>query len=148
MAGASPTHRGDEPVQRLPSLCVLDRDGAEVIAEPDGGDDAARVAVGNVLLGRGGGRVRIIHTNCVSWWVGVHFRGSLTNHKNGLSSLSLPARARLHGSLLPTLSPGASAISMYLDNITGGISDPCGYLKVDYMTWKHPSLKYESEHEI
>lgn len=51
-AGASPTHRGDEPVQRLPSLCVLDRDGAEVIAEPDGRDDAAGVAVGDVLLGR------------------------------------------------------------------------------------------------
>lgn len=51
-AGAPPTHRGDEPVQRLPSLCVLDRDGAEVIAEPDGRDDAAGVAVGDVLLGR------------------------------------------------------------------------------------------------
>ena len=47
-----PTHRGDEPVQRLPSLRVLDRDGAQVVAEPDGGDDAARVAVGNVLLWR------------------------------------------------------------------------------------------------
>ena len=27
-AGTPPTHRGDEPVQRLPSLRVLDRDGA------------------------------------------------------------------------------------------------------------------------
>lgn len=44
------TDCGDEPVQRLPSLCVLDCDGAEVIAEPDGGDNAASVAVGNILL--------------------------------------------------------------------------------------------------
>lgn len=51
MAGASPTYRGDEPVQRLPSLCVLDRDGAKVIAEPDGRDDASCMAVGYVLLG-------------------------------------------------------------------------------------------------
>lgn len=51
-AGGPPTHRGDEPVQGLPSLCVLDRDGAEVVAEPDGRDDAARVAVGDVLLER------------------------------------------------------------------------------------------------
>lgn len=44
-------HRGDEPIQRLPPLCVLDRDGAEVIAEPDSGDDTACVAVGDILLG-------------------------------------------------------------------------------------------------
>lgn len=44
------TYCGDEPVEWLPSLCVLDCDGAEVIAEPDGGDNAARVAVGDVLL--------------------------------------------------------------------------------------------------
>lgn len=44
------THCGDEPVQWLPSLCVLDRDGAEVIAEPDGRDDAACVAIGDILL--------------------------------------------------------------------------------------------------
>lgn len=50
-AGAPPTHRGDEPVQGLSSLCVLDRDGAEVVSEPDGRDDAARVAIGDVLLG-------------------------------------------------------------------------------------------------
>lgn len=50
------TYCGDEPVQRLPSLCVLDCDGAEVIAEPDGGDNSARVAVGNVLLQERGGR--------------------------------------------------------------------------------------------
>lgn len=57
VAGSGPhplpqaTHRGDESVQRLPSLCVLDRDGAEVVAEPDCRDDAARVAVGDVFLG-------------------------------------------------------------------------------------------------
>lgn len=50
-AGAPPTYRGDEPVQRLPSLRVLDRDGAKVIAEPDGRDDPSCVAVGYVLLG-------------------------------------------------------------------------------------------------
>ena len=54
-----PTHRGDEPVQRLPSLRVLDRDGAQVVAEPDGGDDAARVAVGDVLLQRNERKARV-----------------------------------------------------------------------------------------
>lgn len=44
------TDRGDEPIQRLPPLCVLDCDGAEVIAEPDSGDDTACVAVGDILL--------------------------------------------------------------------------------------------------
>lgn len=56
MALGPGTYCGDEPVQRLPSLCVLDRDGAEVIAEPDGGDNAAGVAVGNVLLQERGRR--------------------------------------------------------------------------------------------
>lgn len=45
-------HRGDEAVQRLPPLGVLDRDWAEVVSEPDGRDDAARVTVGDVLLHR------------------------------------------------------------------------------------------------
>lgn len=44
------THRGDEAVERLSSLCVLDGDGTQVVAEPDGGDDPARVAVSHVLL--------------------------------------------------------------------------------------------------
>lgn len=43
-------HRGDEAVQGLPPLCVLDCDWAEVVSEPDGRDDPARVTVGNVLL--------------------------------------------------------------------------------------------------
>lgn len=45
-------HRGDEAVQGLPPLGVLDRDWAEVVSEPDGRDDPARVAVGDVLLQR------------------------------------------------------------------------------------------------
>lgn len=44
------TYRGDEPVEWLPSLCVFDCDGAKVIAKPDGGDNATRVAVGNIFL--------------------------------------------------------------------------------------------------
>lgn len=50
--GPGPPHRGDEAVQGLPPLCVLDRDWAEVVSEPDGRDDPARVAVGHVLLHR------------------------------------------------------------------------------------------------
>lgn len=52
-------HRGDEPVQGLPPLRVLDRDGAEVVSEPDGRDDPARVAVGDVLLHREGKKKRV-----------------------------------------------------------------------------------------
>lgn len=45
------THRCDKPVQRLPPLCVFHCDGAQVVPEPDGRDDAAGVAVGYVFLG-------------------------------------------------------------------------------------------------
>lgn len=43
-------HRGDEAVERLPPLRVLDRDWTEVVSEPDGRDDPARVAVSDVFL--------------------------------------------------------------------------------------------------
>lgn len=43
-------HRGDESVQRLPPLCVLDSDWTQVVSEPDGRDDPACVAVSDVLL--------------------------------------------------------------------------------------------------
>lgn len=44
------THRCDEAIERLPPLCVFDCDGTEVISEPDGWNDPARVAVSNVFL--------------------------------------------------------------------------------------------------
>lgn len=46
------THGGDEAVQRLSPLCVLDCDWTEVVAEPDGRYDSPRVAVSHVLLRR------------------------------------------------------------------------------------------------
>lgn len=90
-----PTHRGDEPVQRLPSLRVLDRDGAQVVAEPDGGDDAARVAVGDVLLQRNErkARVRDSDSNRVS-------RGMWEWAAQGPRQPTPPRRVRLHGPLL------------------------------------------------
>lgn len=66
-SGARETYCGDEPVQRLPSLCVLDCDGAEVIAEPDGGDNAASVAVGNILLRERGGRRDVTCRTSIRW---------------------------------------------------------------------------------
>lgn len=44
------THRRDEAIEGLPPLGVFDCDGTEVISEPDGRDDSARVAVSNVFL--------------------------------------------------------------------------------------------------
>lgn len=93
MAGAPPTHRGDEPVQRLPSLRVLDRDGAKVIAEPDGGDDAARMAIGYVLLRwrrREGGCENQTYRPCLM--VGGGWRVLWRPHRKGPSSLLPGAR--------------------------------------------------------
>lgn len=58
------THRGDKPVQRLSPLCVLHCDGAQVVAEPDGRDDAACVAVGHVFLGKNRGKTGGNGTKC------------------------------------------------------------------------------------
>lgn len=44
------THCCDEAVEGLSPLRVLDCDWTEVVSEPDGRDDPARVAVSNVLL--------------------------------------------------------------------------------------------------
>lgn len=44
------THRCDEAIEGLPPLRVFDCDWTEVISEPDGWDDPARVAVSNVFL--------------------------------------------------------------------------------------------------
>lgn len=103
-----PTHRGDEPVQRLPSLRVLDRDGAQVVAEPDGGDDAARVAVGDVLLQRNErkARVRDSDSNRVS-------RGMWEWAAQGPQQPTPPRRVRLHGPLLSHPFSQSSAISIW-----------------------------------
>lgn len=44
------THCCDEAVEGLSPLRILDCDWTEVVSEPDGGDDPARVAVRNVFL--------------------------------------------------------------------------------------------------
>ena len=44
------THCCDEAVEGLSPLRILDCDWTEVVTEPDGGDDPARVAVRNVFL--------------------------------------------------------------------------------------------------
>lgn len=52
--GANPggnfTHSCDEAVEGLSPFRVLDCDWTEIVSEPDGRDDPARVAVGNIFL--------------------------------------------------------------------------------------------------
>lgn len=143
MAGAPLTHRGDEPVQRLTSLRVLDRDGAKVIAEPDGRDDAARMAVGYVLLRWGrreGGRKNQTYKPCLMAGGGGGSSGDPTRRGLLLSCLEPDSPSSSHPFLW-----GPCCQHLDGQHCRGHIFNPFGCLKIDHMTWKqHQNLRAET----